>query len=104
MSEADILRRDTSIMEGVQSHLSSRFTNGLSSNDTHHLTWIHKGFQKLLLYGSQNPLKCIFIQSEFFKNSSGGQSRTDKALEQQGGIFLSLCQNLALSTNDFEFL
>src|ERR1700712_4875364 len=55
-TKSDVLRRNTSEMEGIQRHLSCRFANGLCSKDTNHLTRIGLSSQETVLNVSKNMI------------------------------------------------
>ena len=57
VAKCDVLARNTSIMEGVESHLSGRLSNGLRSECPTHLAWMYHRLIEFCLDLTDDPVK-----------------------------------------------
>ena len=87
--------RNTSIVEGVESYLSSRLSNRLHSERPAHLAWVNHRLIEFCLDPTNDP-----CQVELLQYTSCSKCGTQVHAEIKSSIFLRFVTRGIISTND----
>ena len=63
-------------MERVERHLSRRLTNGLSSQNTNHLTRSNRSLEETLLKFTEDVIKCFLVETVLDNKALEGKTRS----------------------------
>ena len=89
-SQSDVLRGHSSVVEGVQRHLSCGFSDTLGGQDSCHLSRINHGDVEASFDFTDDPCKSSRREAIFFQDALAGQQRANQNTIVRSSVGLSL--------------